>query len=90
VAHNIIVDAAWLPEEGAEHAAAERVWAQRFLAALRPHRADGVYVNFLDADDDAGRVREAYGERIYRRLAEIKAKYDPDNAFHHNKNIQPG
>jgi Berberine and berberine like len=23
-------------------------------------------------------------------LAEVKAKYDPDNAFHHNKNIQPG
>ena len=27
---------------------------------------------------------EAVAER------EVKAKYDPDNAFHHNKNIQPG
>jgi Berberine and berberine like len=35
------------------------------------------------------RVREAYGDHIYRRLAEVKAKYDPDNAFHHNKNIGP-
>jgi FAD/FMN-containing dehydrogenase len=49
-----------------------------------------VYVNFLDSDDDSSRVREAYGDRIYRRLAEVKAAYDPDNVFHHNKNIQPG
>lgn len=56
---------------------------------LQPYRA-GVYLNFLDSDDDSGRVREAYGEQIYRRLADVKAKYDPDNAFHHNKNIQPG
>jgi FAD/FMN-containing dehydrogenase len=48
----------------------------------------GVYVNFLDSDDDSSRVREAYGDQIYRRLAEVKAKYDPDNAFHHNKNIK--
>ncbi|MDX6757942.1 BBE domain-containing protein [Streptomyces sp. F8] len=42
---------------------------------------------FLDVDP--GRVREAYGEHTHRRLAEIKVKYDPDNTFHHNKNIPP-
>ena len=89
VAHNIVIDAVWLPDESGELAAAESAWAQRFLQALQPHRA-GVYVNFLDSDDDSSRVREAYGDRIYRRLAEVKAKYDPDNAFHHNKNILPG
>jgi hypothetical protein len=41
------------------------------------------------ADDDTSRVREAYGDHTYRRLAEVKTKYDPDNAFHHNKNIRP-
>jgi FAD/FMN-containing dehydrogenase len=90
VAHNIIIHGAWLPEESGEHAAAETAWARRFLQALEPHRAGGVYVNFLDSDDDSSRVREAYGDQIYRRLAEVKAKYDPDNVFHHNKNIQPG
>ena len=89
VAHNIIIDAVWLPDESGEHAAAETAWARRFLRALRPHGADSVYVNFLDSDDDTSRVREAYGEHTYRRLAEVKAKYDPDNAFHFNKNIRP-
>ena len=46
-------------------------------------------MNFLDSDDDPSRVREAYGDDTYRRLAEVKAKYDPDNLFHNNKNIPP-
>ncbi len=88
VAHNIVIEGVWLPDESAEHAAAEPAWARRFLQALQPHRA-GVYVNFLDSDDDTSRVREAYGDDTYRRLAEVKAKYDPENVFHNNKNIQP-
>jgi FAD/FMN-containing dehydrogenase len=90
VAHNIVIDGVWLPDESGERAASETAWVRRFLGALHAHRAAGVYVNFLDSDDDASRVREAYGDRTYRRLAEVKAKYDPDNAFHHNKNIRPG
>ena len=86
--HSIIVDAAWLPEQNDTVAAAETAWARDFIAGLQPHRA-GVYVNFLDSDDDMSRVHEAYGDDTYRRLAEVKAKYDPENVFHHNKNIQP-
>jgi FAD/FMN-containing dehydrogenase len=89
VAHNIIIDAVWLPEESAELGPAETAWARRFVGALHPHGTGGVYVNFLDSDDGAGRVREAYGDQTYRRLAQVKAEYDPDNAFHHNQNIQP-
>ncbi|MFE0087144.1 FAD-binding oxidoreductase [Streptomyces sp. NPDC058991] len=90
VAHNINIDAVWLPGESGERAAAETAWARRFLHALQPHRVGSVYVNFLDADDGTSRLREAYGERVYRRLADVKAAYDPDNAFHLNKNIRPG
>jgi FAD/FMN-containing dehydrogenase len=88
VDHNIIVHAAWLPEQDDTVRASETAWARAFLDALQPHRA-GVYVNFLDSDDDTSRVHEAYGDDTYRRLAEVKAKYDPDNVFHNNKNIQP-
>jgi FAD/FMN-containing dehydrogenase len=88
VDHNIIIDAAWLPEQDGTVGTAETAWARAFLDALQPHRA-GVYVNFLDSDDDTSRVREAYGDDTYRRLAEVKAKYDPENVFHNNKNIQP-
>ena len=89
VAHNIVIEGVWLPHESAEFAEAETGWAREFLHALEAHRT-GVYVNFLDSDDGTNRVREAYGDQNYRRLAEVKAKYDPDNAFHHNKNIRPG
>jgi hypothetical protein len=54
----------------------------------QPHRA-GVYVNFLDSDDDTSRVREAYGDDRYRRLAEVKPRTTQRNVFH-SKNIQPG
>jgi FAD/FMN-containing dehydrogenase len=88
VDHAIIIDAAWLPEHDETMANGEIGWARDFLAALQPHHA-GVYVNFLDSDDETSRVRESYGDATYSRLADLKAKYDPDNVFHNNKNIQP-
>jgi FAD/FMN-containing dehydrogenase len=83
------IDGVWLPGESDALAASDTAWARRFFDALRPHDAGGVYVNFLDADDGAGRVRAAYGDHTYRRLAAVKARYDPDNVFHLNKNIAP-
>ncbi|MDQ4053257.1 MAG: FAD-binding oxidoreductase [Actinomycetota bacterium] len=89
VQHTMSIDAVWLPEQDDTIRAAETAWARSFFDALQPHRA-GVYVNFLDADDDPSRIHEAYGDTTYRRLAALKAKYDPENVFHHNRNIQPG
>jgi len=88
VEHNIIIDAAWLPEDDDTVGAAETRWARELLDALAPHHA-GVYVNFLDSDEDPSRILEAYGDDTYGRLAAVKATYDPNNVFHHNKNIQP-
>ena len=68
---------------------ADRTWVRNFWDAMRPHATGaGGYVNFMvEADED--RVRASYGEAKYRRLARIKAEYDPDNVFHLNANIKP-
>ena len=58
------------------------------FAALGRFR-EGVYVNFLGGDEEPDRVREAYGDSVYHRLADVKTMYDPDNVFHHNQNIRP-
>ena len=62
-------------------------WARELWAAMQPHVAGRVYVNYLGADD-ADRVREAYGPN-YERLAALKKKYDPTNFFRLNQNIRP-
>jgi FAD/FMN-containing dehydrogenase len=62
-------------------------WAREFYEALEPYTADGVYVNYMD-NDEGDRVEEAYGDR-YERLVELKNKWDPDNLFDGNQNIEP-
>jgi FAD/FMN-containing dehydrogenase len=62
-------------------------WARGFFRDAAPHATGGVYVNFL-TDDESDRVTAAYGTN-YRRLAEIKKKYDPENLFRTNQNIRP-
>lgn len=62
-------------------------WARDYWMALHPYSAGGAYVNML-MDEGQDQVRAAYGEN-YTRLAQIKARYDPDNLFHINQNIAP-
>lgn len=62
-------------------------WTRDFFGAISKFTT-GVYVNFL-GDEGAERVREAYGEDNYRKLVELKNKYDPMNFFHLNQNIKP-
>ena len=62
-------------------------WTRRFYDAVRPFSAGGVYVNYL-GEEGEDRVKEAYGEN-YRRLVDLKKKYDPTNFFRLNQNIKP-
>jgi FAD/FMN-containing dehydrogenase len=62
-------------------------WARQLSEATAPFASGSVYVNFMPSDEN-DRVEKAYGTN-YRRLAEIKHRYDPDNLFRMNQNIRP-
>ena len=62
-------------------------WARQLFEASAPFASGSVYVNFMPADE-SDRIEKAYGPN-YRRLAEIKRRYDPGNLFRMNQNIRP-
>ncbi len=69
-----------------EHKHAQMAWARKVWQDARPYSTGGAYVNYLDADETA---RAAYSSDAYQRLAALKKKYDPENVFRLNQNIQP-
>ena len=64
-------------------------WAKGFRDDLGPFASGGVYLNFI-GNEGQDRVRAAFGDEKYARLARIKAQYDPDKVFRGNQNIVPG
>jgi hypothetical protein len=63
-------------------------WCKDYFDDLKPHAMGGAYVNFM-MEEGQERIKSSYKEN-YERLRKIKAKYDPENFFHVNQNIQPG
>jgi FAD/FMN-containing dehydrogenase len=45
--------------------------------------------NYVNEQADTGVAQSAYGESKYRRLAQVKWRYDPTNMFRLNQNIEP-
>ena len=63
-------------------------WNRRAAERLAEISMKGNYVN-EQADFGNEIARRAYGEDKYARLAELKARFDPDNLFRLNQNIEP-
>jgi FAD/FMN-containing dehydrogenase len=73
--------------EDPDQAATHHRWVTDFAAAL--HQGDtGAYVGFI-GDEGEARVRDAYPEPTWQRLAAIKGRYDPTNLFRLNQNVPP-
>jgi FAD/FMN-containing dehydrogenase len=83
--YNFLVLSQWMSPADNEWCIA---WARQTYAAMQPFVGVGRYVNYLDHDESGDPVAAAYGPN-YRRLQELKAKYDPSNFFHMNQNIRP-
>lgn len=62
-------------------------WAKNYWSDMHPYSMGGAYVNFM-MEEGTDRVKASYGEN-YKKLAQVKAKYDPDNLFRVNQNIKP-
>jgi FAD/FMN-containing dehydrogenase len=71
--------------EGGQQA---KAWVKRFREDIAPYATGGVWLNFI-GDEGQGRIRAAYGDENYERLARVKREFDPDNTFRGNQNILP-
>jgi FAD/FMN-containing dehydrogenase len=62
-------------------------WARDYWEAIHPHTVGGSYINFM-MDEGTDRIEASYGDN-YERLQEIKTRYDPENFFRVNQNVEP-
>lgn len=83
--YNLLILTQWMDPEATVGCSA---WTRESYARLEPFVGAGRYVNYLGDDEGGDPVLAAYGPN-YKRLQEIKTKYDPTNFFHMNQNIKP-
>jgi FAD/FMN-containing dehydrogenase len=63
-------------------------WARELFDAMQPHSTGKTNLNFPGLGDEAGFTHAALGAS-WDRLVEVKRRFDPDNLFRLNQNIEP-
>jgi hypothetical protein len=63
-------------------------WARNAWNDMKSFSTGGTYINFLTEDDGPERTQAALSKGL-AKLAEVKAKWDPQNEFRTNRNIKP-
>ncbi len=81
------IDSIW---SAAEDDARNIAWTRDFWGRMQPHaHKDRIYLNFPGLGEEGeDLVRASYGDN-FARLVAIKQRYDPDNRFHFNQNVDP-
>jgi FAD/FMN-containing dehydrogenase len=65
-----------------------KAWVQDFRGRIAPYATGGVWLNFI-GNEGQDRIRAAFGDVNYARLARVKRDFDPQNVFQGNQNILP-
>jgi FAD/FMN-containing dehydrogenase len=66
-----------------------RQWVHDVRSDVRDWSSGATYLNFIGREGEE-RIVAGLGVDNYKRLAGVKAEYDPDNVFRLNHNIKPG
>jgi hypothetical protein len=83
--HELNISGVWTAEDSREE---DSDWVRKTFEQMSPHSTGRAYINFL-GDEGRQRVRADYGPAKYQRLVQLKRRYDPDNFFRLNQNIDP-
>ena len=83
--YDMLILSEWMDPADSDRSIA---WARETYGAMNAFLAPGRYVNYLDDEEPGDPVAAAYGPN-FKRLRELKKKYDPENVFHRNQNIRP-
>jgi len=82
----VSIDTMWVDDSMNDHCIQ---WTREFFDELQKYSNGQVYFNFnSDMSGSTDLAGDSYGEN-YKRLIDIKTKYDPDNFFRINANIKP-
>ena len=82
--YNFIAVGEWMEAKDTDRSVA---WTRETFGQMQRF-AVGRYVNYLGNDEASDAVASVYGPN-YRRLQDVKKRYDPTNFFRMNQNIRP-
>ena len=83
---NVVLISQWSDPKDTDKCTA---WCRETYKALTPFLGRTRYMNYTDDRDEAGDIIETLYGPNYKRLRELKTRYDPENFFHTNVNIRP-